>query len=141
MDVNGCDPLESLPSGRRVAEEEEEEEDAGTRSDNCLALRCLRDENEGVIGDGRVLLPFADREREEGEERADAEFGRSKGGGRTILRVDDDEDEDDGTAMLAYAMLDLAVFKESTGLVEVEDGGGTILNNRGAPTGETWSTE
>jgi len=95
-------------------------------SDSCFAFLCRREEKEGVIGDGGrlllVLLPDADRESEDGEDKAEAELGRSRGGGRILLRGDDEEeDEGDGTAMLVYDMLSL-VFKESTG--RMEDGGG-----------------
>lgn len=116
-------------------------------SDSCFAFLCLREGKEGVIGDGGrlalVLLPDADRESEEGEDKAEAELGRSRGGGRVFLRGEDEEegeeeDEEDGTAMLVYDMLSL-VLRDSTG--RMEDGGGGIWNSSGTVKVVVWHNE
>lgn len=70
--------------------------------DSCLAFLCLREEKEGLTGDAR--------DKEEGDERAEADEGRRRGGGRRAsLRggeldevAGEDEDVASGAARVEY---------------------------------------
>lgn len=71
VEACGCKPEPDKPEWLKEVDERD-----GTAKESCFAFLCLRDAaNEGLMGDAK--------EREEGEERAEAEEGKSRGGGRS----------------------------------------------------------
>lgn len=85
VEACGCEPEPETDKREWLREVDERD---GTAKESCFAFLCLRDAaNEGLMGDAK--------EREEGEERAEAEEGKRRGGGRSDSFREGDVDAED----------------------------------------------